>query len=133
MKPLLKKTRSASSGDRYNQFDAPSNNQRPGILTIGSGPQTPRRSRHMPFLGSMYTANDEGPFEMGRHLSVKDKKHLSYSAGAKSSAIYSVDEERAGSEDLILHDDRGAGGIMRTMQVEVVVGEAEVEKKGVAL
>ena len=81
----------------------------------------------------MYTANDEGTYEMGRHLSVKHKKDLNYSAGAKSSAIYSVDEERAGSEDLILHDDRGAGGITRTTQVDVVVGDAGTEKKGVAL
>jgi hypothetical protein len=84
----------------------------------------------MPYLGSMYTNNDEGTYEMAKQLNVKDKG----SAGGKGSAVYSVDEERAGSEDFILHDNGNegvVGGIMRTTQVDVVVGD--VEKKGFAL
>jgi outer membrane cobalamin receptor len=103
MKPLLKKTTGTSKGHNHNQYDDIENPK-----TFGSGgPSRPRRSIMSTLNG---TRTDEEDFEMTTRLSSsgQDQKNV----------IYTVSEERAGSEDLIL-DEKNLNRIRCTAEVVV--------------
>jgi hypothetical protein len=103
MKPLLRKTAGTSNGPNYNQYD---DIEKP--KTFGSGgPSRPRRSIMSTLNG---TRTDEEVFEMTTRLSPSDQD--------QKNAIYTVSEERAGSEDHIL-DGRNLNRIRCTTEVVV--------------
>jgi hypothetical protein len=103
MKPLLRKTTGTSNGPNYNQYD---DIEKP--KTFGSGaPSRPRRSIMSTLNG---TRADEEVFEMTTRLSPSGQD--------QKNTIYTVSEERAGSEDLIL-DEQSLNRIRCTTEVVV--------------
>lgn len=103
MKPLLRKATGTSNAPNYNKYD---DIDKP--KTFGSGgPSRPRRSIMSTLIG---TRTDEEDFEMTTRLSPSGQN--------QKNAIYTVSEERAGSEDLIL-DEKNQNRIRRTTEVVV--------------
>jgi hypothetical protein len=103
MKPLLKEITGTSNGPNYNQYD---DIEKP--MTFGSGgPSRPRRSIMSTLNG---TRTNEEDFEMTTRISPlgQDQKNV----------IYTVSEERAGSDDLIL-DEKNLNRIGCTTEVVV--------------
>ena len=121
LKPLFKKS-SNSTSNNNNQYDDIERAQ-----TYGSGRPSKRRRT---FLTTNGTLNGNENFELTSRTSVRESVlgNFSTSGQGKKNAIYSVTEERVGSEDNILDDKEDMKGIMRTREVTVQHTEKEDQR-----
>lgn len=115
LKPLFKKSSSSTSNN--NQYDDIERAQ-----TFGSGRPSKRRRT---FLTTNGTLNGNEDFELSTRTSVRDSvlEKFTTPGQGKKNIVYSVTEERVGSEDNILDDKDNSRGIRRT--TEVTVSHAE--------
>ncbi|KAI4632230.1 uncharacterized protein J4E87_001702 [Alternaria ethzedia] len=121
LKPLFKKS-SNSTSNNNNQYDDIERAQ-----TYGSGRPSKRRRT---FLTTNGTLNGNENFELTSRTSVRESVlgNFSTSGQGKKNAVYSVTEERVGSEDNILDDKEDLKGIMRTREVTVQHAEKADQK-----
>ena len=112
LKPLLRRATSTSNGNHYDQYN---DVERP--KTIGSGRASrPRRS----ILTTIGTKADNETFEMMR-------THAG-SAQSRKIEVYTVNEERAGSEDRILGSESHQVNRIKCT-TEVVVDSVERDSR----
>lgn len=111
LKPLFKKSSSSTSNN--NQYDDIERAQ-----TFGSGRPSKRRRT---FLTTNGTLNGNEDFELSTRTSVRDSvlEKFTTPGQGKKNIVYSVTEERVGSEDNILDEKEDLKGIMRTREVTV--------------
>jgi hypothetical protein len=110
MRPLLRKPFRTTSDERCNHF-----NDVEHIPTIGSDPKTPRSRKG--FFTAIYADVDEQKYEMANAC---NRERLAASGRNRESPVYTVEEDRIGSEERIWsHNAEHPKSIKRTTEVVV--------------
>jgi hypothetical protein len=111
LKPLFKKNTTTSNNNQYDDIERPQ--------TFGSAGKPARRRKTFLTTNGTLMGNDN--FELSTRASIRESvlDKFGNSGQDKKNAVYSVTEERIGSEDNMLSDKKELEGIRCTTEFTV--------------